>query len=375
MNSEKARVHPRFKNPWFTFGAGAVIALGVGVPVALAASDAPDPAPTVTVRVTQTATPSAEPTAEPILGPPVTAEPIERKYLLLIYNPVLESKGGQRLVEYQNWGNPDILAAEYAAALDMASHNIAVYTQADRIEIDGYPVSDHGYHYTDEQMLACLSDPTHAACHDSSAEGGSGYNIDYPVMLRQNNICARFNAGEFDEVWMFGGPWMGFWEANQAGTKAIVTNGPIVVDSECQGRLNIMGFNYERGVAEMLEDFGHRSEGTLSQLLPNGGEQFAFFTKHEATDPGESQCGNVHWAPNSVGDYDWGNTRTVTSACDDWLNYPDLTGATSVVDCTTWECDARAYHIWWLSHFPHVTGTAPDGAPNNWWALLLDTAR
>ena len=103
---------------------------------------------------------------------------------------------------------------------------------------------------------------------------GFGYAIDYLAMLNSQNVCARFNAGEFDELWMFGAPFMGFWEANQAGTQAINTNGPIVVGSTCQGRLNIFGFAYHVGVANMLHDYGHRINGTLFSLLPNGGSVY-----------------------------------------------------------------------------------------------------
>ena len=70
---------------------------------------------------------------------------------------------------------------------------------------------------------------------------------------------------------MFGAPFMGFWEANQAGTQAVDTNGPIVVGSTCQGRLNIFGFAYHVGEANMLHDYGHRIDGVLKSLLPNGG--------------------------------------------------------------------------------------------------------
>ena len=68
---------------------------------------------------------------------------------------------------------------------------------------------------------------------------------------------------------MFGAPFMGFWEANQAGTQAVNTNGPIVVGSTCQGRLNIFGFAYHVGETNMLHDYGHRIDGVLKSLLPN----------------------------------------------------------------------------------------------------------
>ena len=68
---------------------------------------------------------------------------------------------------------------------------------------------------------------------------------------------------------MFGAPFMGFWEANQAGSQAVNTNGPIVVGSTCQGRLNIFGFAYHVGETNMLHDYGHRIDGVMKSLLPN----------------------------------------------------------------------------------------------------------
>ena len=50
------------------------------------------------------------------------------------------------------------------------------------------------------------------------------------------------------------------------------------------------------------------------------------FTLYDMVAPNNAACGNVHFAPNSEHDYDWGNKRVVWSTCDDWLNYPALSG-------------------------------------------------
>lgn len=311
----------------------------------------------------------------PSAAPASSASAIARKYLLLIYNPVLEIRGGQRLIYQEGWNSPDTLTTQYVADINQASHGVARYVQAGRVELDEYPVSEDGFQYTDATFVACLEDQTRASCHKPGMDAGFGYAIDYATTLQKNRICERFNAGEFDELWMFGAPFMGFWETNQAGSRAIRTNGPIVSDSSCRGRLNIMGFSYERGVAEMLEDFGHRSEGTLRTLLPNWEKLFEQFTRYDHANPDQAQCGTVHFAPNSTAAYDWTNPRHVQSSCEDWLNYPNRTGATQSMNCTAWNCDGRQHKIWWLTHFPHVTGVATDGSSNNWWSYLLSTGR
>ena len=46
------------------------------------------------------------------------------------------------------------------------------------------------------------------------------------------------------------------------------------------------------------------------------------FTRYDNTHPNMSACGNVHFAPSSHTDYDWGNHRTVLCNADDWLITP-----------------------------------------------------
>jgi hypothetical protein len=293
--------------------------------------------------------------------------------MMLIYNPIIESQGGARLITLEGWNNPDTLAAGLVAGVAEGSHSLANYVPGPRVELDAYPVKEDGFQYTDDTFMACLADST--KCNKPDQADGFGYAIDYLAMLNGNNICARFNAGEFDELWMFGAPFMGFWEANQAGTQAINTNGPIVVGSTCEGRLNILGFAYHVGVANMLHDYGHRIEGTMRSLLPSGNTLFTEFTRYDQANPGQAQCGTVHRPPNSQADYEYANPLNVTSSCEDWLNYPNRTGATKIINCSTWNCDESRYHIWWESHLPHVSGTAADGSSNNWWTYILSTAR
>jgi hypothetical protein len=98
------------------------------------------------------------------------------------------------------------------------------------------------------------------------------------------------------------------------------------------------------------------------------------FTAAEISNPEQAGCGNVHFAPNSEADYDWGNTRLVYSTCDDWLNnFPDLTGEKKLVDHTEWGGgDMRLHHIWWFQHIPHLNGVNPDGKLNNWWKYIIE---
>jgi hypothetical protein len=127
----------------------------------------------------------------------------------------------------------------------------------------------------------------------------------------------------------------------------------------------------------MLESFSHRVESHLERAWRryardperNLWHQFILYDK---VAPGRAQCGNVHFAPNSERDYDWGNPRFVLSSCDNWLRFPDLSGAPRQVNCADWgNGDTRAHHLWWLLHLPRVAGST-HGVSNNWWQLAVD---
>ena len=87
----------------------------------------------------------------------------------------------------------------------------------------------------------------------------------------------------------------------------------------------IMGFNYERDVGCMLENFGHRTESIMSAVYRNhqGERNMWDFCRYDRITPGRASCGNVHFAPSSTSDYDWGNPRVVQSDCDDRYSYPN----------------------------------------------------
>ena len=170
------------------------------------------------------------------------------------------------------------------------------------------------------------------------------------------------------------------------GQGAYWCNAPPVEGVACARRFVVMGFNYERGVGEMLENFGHRTESILTRVYgswrewggwaPARGERghaWDRFTAYEAVVPGEAGCGTVHFAPNSARDYDWGNPTPVWSTCDDWLHYPALTGRRRRVDCREWGGgDIRAHHRWWLAHLPRAAGRDASGRLHNWWTYAVD---
>jgi len=163
-----------------------------------------------------------------------------------------------------------------------------------------------------------------------------------------------------------------------AGPGSFWCNSNPVTSSCCSRRYVIMGFNYERDVGCMLENFGHRTESIMSKVFAGHSKEqnlWERFCRYDQIAPKRSECGNVHFAPNSQRDYDWGNSRKVLSYCDNWYNFPYLNGPPREVDAQEWgNGDMRAHHIWWLDHLPRTSGQT-YGVDNNWWPYIVDPNR
>lgn len=294
----------------------------------------------------------------------------EPRVLFVVFNPVLEALGGVPLREHKRWHDPDRLAGEYIADLEACSDGRVRYRIVRRLEVDAHPVKVDGFRYTDDAVLEVFAHPARAHRPDT---------FDYPRLIREFDIIPQVEAGEIDEVWLMAYPWAGLWESTMAGRGAFFCNSDPVPDTgHCPRRFVIMGFNYERGVGEMLEDFGHRAESILSRVFrrhPPHENPWQQFCLHDRIAPGRAAVGSVHFAPNSQRDYDWGNPRPVPSTCDDWLDYPLLSGERRIVDAFEWGGgDIRAHHRWWLKHLPSVTGET-HGVSNDWWQYVVDPNR
>lgn len=295
--------------------------------------------------------------------------PVHPKVLAIVHNPVMKTHGGQKIQNAFRWNDPDDLAARYIEDIREISYGYANFQIVDRIEVDDFPLKQDGFRYTDESFTQAWKA---RRFHQPDA-------VDYLALVREFKMIERVEAGEIDEVWLLGFPYCGYYESIMAGAGAFWCNAPPLRGTEhCKRRFVIMGFNYERGVGEMLEDLGHRAESILSHVYRRTrGEANLFerFTRYDLKAPNRAECGNVHFAPNSLKDYDWGNPRSVLSYCDTWYRFPNLEGEGRMVNCAEWgNGDIRAHHKWWFRHFPHITG-ASGGISWNWWEYVIDPNR
>jgi hypothetical protein len=295
--------------------------------------------------------------------------PVAPKVLALIHNPSIRPKGGHKAQVAYRWNNPDKLAQGYIDDLKHASDGYLNYEIVERIEVDAFPVKKDGFRYSGESFDHAWSS---RQFHQPDA-------VDYLALAREFKLIEKVDSGLIDEVWLLGFPYCGYYESIMAGPGAFWCNAPPLEGTEqASRRFVIMGFNYERGVGEMLEDMGHRVESIMSKVFASTrGEANLWerFCRYDKKYPGQAEVGSIHFAPNSLKDYDWGNPRPVPSRADTWYNFPDLSGEPRIMTCSEWgDGDIRKHHVWWLRHLPRVAGET-NGISWNWWEYVVDPNR
>ncbi|HEY3266196.1 MAG TPA: carboxypeptidase-like regulatory domain-containing protein [Armatimonadota bacterium] len=308
------------------------------------------------------------------------------RVLVVNYQPYIEETvttnggavyAGVPLRSVTGWNDPHVNTKGHVADLELASHSYLRVQLLPQIEADEYPLFNNGYRFTDHTFIA--------AWKANTWPSGSA---DFNDIFQHFDIIRRVAVGDVDEVWLQAVPGFAMPETTMAGPNAYWCNsGPVIPpDGVSHGqRLFVTTcFNYERGNDVMLEDWGHRCESILGNSKVYGGwnsasgrTTFDLFTRYDKITPGEAECGNVHYPPNGIADYDFANETYVSSNADDWLNYPNFTGARTMVNRENWAGPHpgdyhRNYHIWWFSRFPHIPGLGPDGKQANWWKYVTD---
>lgn len=312
--------------------------------------------------------PQTAPAAPRVQG--LTPPPMTRKVSLVIYNPGIPSQGGRKLNQVLGWNDPDALAAALRGDLREVSHGYADYQIVERSEVDEFPPMLDGYRYTAEDYLRFWR--AHSGFHQPDA-------VNYLYLLERGDLLRKVASGAIDEVWMIFFPYGGLYESRMAGPDAFWCNAPPLMDTAAAGRrFVIMCFNYERGVGEMLESYGHRAESILAQAfagIPDPANAWNRFTRYDKIAPGRAEVGTIHYAPNSRQDYEWGSRVPVLSGWRNWPYYPDLSAPPALVNCDAWGGgDIRGHHRWWFSLLPHFEGQTGE-ISNNWWEYILDPNR
>jgi hypothetical protein len=300
---------------------------------------------------------------------PPSDKPIIVKVLALNFDPIIPQEGNRRLHEVCKWADSRKLAEGYIADVTEASRGFIRYKIVEWKDIDTFHTKIDGFTYTAEEYME--HHRTGKGWHDPDT-------ADYTKTFKDYDVLRCVDRGEIDEVWFFGGPYFGYNESAMAGPRSFYINGAVYDKVRSKRPFAIMGFNYERGVAEMTHDLCHRTESTMARVY--GGwkveeltTNWARFAANYAQSGGVAAVGTCHWPPNAAGDYDYGNARFVESTADDWLNYPKLTGAKTRVNRESWGGPDyhRNYMKWWFTRLPHAPGVNADGRLNNWWRYVF----
>ena len=316
---------------------------------------------------------------------------VSPRVLVINFNPAVDAQG-TRLTTHMGWNNVDALITGFIADVEQVSYGLVKYqyNSADRIDVNEFPYKTDGFQYSAASYLAMMQDEkTH---HEPDG-------VDYWRIINEYHLIDRVMSNQIDEVWLFGAPYFGYWESHMVGKNAIWCNSlPLANSAQCRRRFVMMGFNYQRGVTEMLHDLGHRMEAIMAYVYdsftslqeayaavnPNvqppinldkfshPRNDFERFILFEKIAPGRAEVGLVHTPPNANKDYDWNNLTTVSSGCDAWLNYPNLQGVRRLLNCDEWggQTNEYAYIKWWFRHVPHVQGRT-HGILNNWWEYTI----
>ncbi len=300
------------------------------------------------------------------------------KVIVVDYDPVLRERGNVKLHQHMKWSDPRSMTTNLIRYIREASGGYAQYQIVDFIEVNAFPLKRDSFRYTGQSFLEMWKDRKKA--HQPDAFG-------YAAMFKGLNLVQRVREQGIDEIWVWGAPYFGTDEYAMKipGDQAFYQTDnawfyrPYDIP-DCGRTVWVMGFNYEVGEDNALHSFGHRCEGILSLTVGRGvwngkaGETnvWSRFTRQADKFPNDAQVGHVHGGPNAKEGYDYGQTNTVLSGADDWLDYPRMTGKKTPVNCETW---GEPYHLnyqrWWLNHLPKNPGVA-DGFYNNWWRYIVD---
>ncbi|HEX6273611.1 MAG TPA: hypothetical protein VFZ53_11230 [Polyangiaceae bacterium] len=228
--------------------------------------------------------------------------------------------------------------------------------------------------------------------NDNPARLADG-SADYNAIFQRFDVCNRVQQDNLTEVWV--------WAGNNAGLDELAYRVPAdaipyadnIVDPwfytyrtknipDCGKTVWVMGYNFAVEPALAQHSYNHRVESILSIMVGKGRwydtqdpqnvwRQYSLFNREF---PGQASVGNTHEPFTSSGGYDYSNTTFVTTRAADWLNYPNLTGATQNSNCNAWGCTQWGYQNYYQSHLPHVAGNSHD-ACNSWWTYIADYDR
>lgn len=300
------------------------------------------------------------------------------KVIVLIYNPILRTKGNQTLIEYFGWNDPVEYSYILVDVIRQASWGYINYDIVDILTIPDFPTRLDGTRYTEETYLEA-----------KQTEQWFPIISSYRKFFEDNHLLERCRREKITELWVWGAPGMHIDEfagyipnryARFAPTDNPWLYRPYDIPPEIGHTMWVMGFNYEVGPDNMIHSYVHRVESQALLACSDG-----LWNTHELRDPWNvfswlemdhpgfpSMVGNCHVPPNGQSGYDYNNPRRVLSWADHWAHYPDLRGAPREIGSAAWGNSHFGYMKWILERLPKYPGYTKYGY-NNWWVYIANT--
>jgi hypothetical protein len=307
---------------------------------------------------------------------PSPGNPVQTvKVVVLNFAPRIPTEGGRKLWEVFGWGDPRISAKQFANDLAFSTGGAIDIQITDWRELEEFPLFTDGTRYTPEEYVSNRR---------SSSPIWKSLAADFYYYAERENLAELVNAGQVDEIWCFGDHFFSLWgEAWMAGPGSFFVNGPTFPKVGFNRAIAGYGFNYERGVGEMLHNLCHRTENHGQRAfggwnLANPVSAFDKFSANFLNSPGQlAGVGTCHVPANGSSGYDYGNTQIVASTALDWPNYPNLSGATTTVGRETWGTQPypdyqRDYLKFYFGMMPRNAATDAAGRQANWFKYIWD---
>ncbi len=198
---------------------------------------------------------------------------MERKVKVIVFRPAAVD---QLIPASRDWREPDDLIAGYIDVMKTASKDLLVYQVLDQEKevLPEYPLLDDGNRYDDSTWPPVKASGVPLYYYPNTSPKRPRYG-DYQHFLDQFDLCAKVSAGSVDEVWLFGGPFFGFYESFMVGRAAFWCNAPWIIQDT--PRFVIMGYNYYCPVVNMVHDYGHRVESILAKKFGSDGFLSSFY--------------------------------------------------------------------------------------------------
>lgn len=309
------------------------------------------------------------------------SEPADTMFLkvaVVIEDPIIDFNTMERISQKWNWTDPHTYIDQIVQDFKNITDGVVQYEIAEMHDgqmvftmLDSVLMSVDTLAYFFQNSTTLYGELKNLA----EQQGRVKYN--YVAMVDYYDLDTKRNNGDIDEVWVYTFPFGGMYESQLMGPGAFWWNSPPLDHPGLEKILSVMGWNYERGLAEALHSYGHRFESAMVNAYgrwnyqaedPNNWE---LFTRIQRENPNASHCGNVHFPPNGNSDYDYGNSSQVITYADNWKRYPILLDQQRTITCSEWGCSQLGFMRWWFRHMPRYKGVT-DGILNNWWHYAID---